>query len=99
MKTLQQNCASVERAHPGYIAMVGPFAVNHTKPDFAKAYKAECVRAHREQKKVCPKARIVMHGTQAWVIRKKPLELDNETRTRRLFSGDLGIWAGRMMKA
>lgn len=80
MRTIQQNGASVAREHPGYIAIAGPFAVQHPKEEFAKKYQDQAVSAYREQKKICPKARIVMHGTQAWVIRKKPLITRRQTR-------------------
>lgn len=95
-RLIQQNGASVGRANPGFIAISGPYAVNHPKLEFSKAYKAECVRALREQQAICPKARIVMHGAQAWVIRKKPRILDNGKHQREFASGNLGICAGRM---
>jgi len=97
MRTIQQNGASVARENPGYIAIAGPFAVQHPKEEFAKKYQDQAVSAYREQRKICPKARIVMHGTQAWVIRKKPLELDNGKRHKLVVSGNLGVVAGRML--
>ena len=95
MKTIQQNGASVARDHPGFIAIAGPFAVQHPKEEFAKKYQDQAVSAYREQKKICPKARIVMHGTQAWVIRKKPLIVDASTKAKTFTSGNLGIKGGR----
>lgn len=97
MRTIQQNGASVARENPGYITIAGPFAVQHPKEEFAKKYQDQAVSAYREQKKICTKARIVMHGTQARVIRKKPLELDNGKRHKLVVSGNLGVVAGRML--
>ncbi len=95
MKTIQQNAAAVESKHKGYIAVAGPYAVNHTKKEFADAYKAECVRSWRDQKKLCPNARIVMHGSQAWIIRKLPMVSETIQKTRIVASGNLGIKGGR----
>jgi len=98
MKTIQQNGASVAREHPGFIAIAGPFAVQHTKEEFAKKYQDQAVGAYREQRKICRAACIVMHGTQAWVIRKKPLTVDATTKAATFTSGKLGIFAGRMAR-
>lgn len=95
MRTIQQNGASVARLHPGYIAIAGPFAVQHPKEEFSKKYQQEAVRSYREQRKLCPKAKIVMHGTQAWVIRKKPLITEAADKMKTFHSGSYGIKAGK----
>lgn len=95
MRTIQQNGASVARENPGYIAIAGPFAVQHPKEEFAKKYQDQAVSAYREQKNICPKARIVMHGTQAWVIRKKPLITEAADKMKTFHSGSYGIKAGK----
>lgn len=92
---IQQNAAAVEAKHKGYVAVAGPYAVNHTKREFAKAYKAECVRSFRDQQRACPKARIIMHGSQAWIIRKLPMVVDATTKAKTFTSGKLGIKGGR----
>jgi hypothetical protein len=51
-----------------------------------------------DQRKLCPHARKVDHYGKTWIIRKLPLELDNGKRNKRIVSGDLGIWGGRMAK-
>ncbi len=94
-KYIQQNAAAVEASHKGYIAVAGPYVVNHQTKAVAKSERATCVRSHRDQKAACPKARIVMHGSQAWIIRKLPMVSETIQKTRIVASGDLGIKGGR----
>lgn len=89
-----QNAADVEAANPGLVAVAGPFAVNSTVADAAKHEKAVCVRAYRDQLQACPKAKIVMHGSRAWIVRKKPL-VKHEKNQNVKFGSNLGIKAGR----
>ena len=69
----QQNFAHVESLHPGWTAVAGPYQVNHTTPFVQRRERAQCVRAQREQDKHGHKAKIVMSGGKAWVIRQADL--------------------------
>lgn len=46
-----------------------------------------------------PHAKIIRHGSKAWIVRKKPLELDNGKRNKELVSSNLGIYALGMRSA
>jgi len=83
--------AAVIRHYPGMRAIAGPFGVNSTFPEIAKHEKACCIRAFREQQRT-HEAKIIMHGSFAWVIRSaKNWKLD----TAEKFRGKTGIKAGR----
>lgn len=92
-----QNANAVEKLHPGFTAVAGPYNVNHQDKGVAKSEKATCVRSWRDQKKKCAKARIVSHGPMAWIIRKAPMEL--YSIAPEIVSGKLGIKGGRAFGA
>ena len=91
-----QSAEHVEARFPGMTAVAGPYGVNFIDKDLRKHERALCVRSFRDQQKVCPKSKVVMHGPKAWIIRKKPLELDNGKRNKQNVAGNFGIYAGRM---
>jgi hypothetical protein len=93
MKTTK-NVEAVEAANPGLVAVAGPFAVNLKELALARYEKALCVRSYRDQRAACPRAKIVMHGKYAWVVRKKPL-VKHEKNQHIKFASKLGIKAGR----
>ena len=88
-----QNAEHVEARFPGFHAVAGPYGINFIDLNLRKHERALCVRSHRDQVKACPHAKVVMHGPKAWIIRKKPLELWDATKT--FTSGSLGIKAGK----
>jgi len=94
-----QNGDAVEALHPGYVAVAGPYGVNLKDKVSRISERASCVRSFRDQQRACPYTKIVMHGNKAWIIRKKPLELDNGKRNKMLVSSDLGIYALGMRSA
>ena len=98
MRNKLQSFAAVTAANAGFHAVAGPFGVDSTSKLTSKSEKAACVRSCRDQQKICPKARIVTHHGKAWVIRVKPLELDNGKRHKLVVSGDLGIATWRPVK-
>ena len=93
-KCTLQNADAVEAANPGLVAVAGPFAVRLKEPALARYEKALCVRAYRDQRNACPRAKIVMHGSHAWVVWKKPL-VKHEKNQHVKFASKLGIKAGR----
>ena len=97
MRNKLQSFAAVTAANAGFHAVAGPFGVDSPSKLTRISEQASCVRSYRSQKAICPKARIVLHHGKAWVIRKKPLELDNGKRHKQVVSGQLGICAGRML--
>ena len=97
MRNKLQSFSAVTAANAGFHAVAGPFGVDSTSKLTSKSEKAACVRSCRDQQKICPKARIVLHHGKAWIIRKKPLELDNGKRQKLINAGNLGIVAGRML--
>lgn len=98
MRTKLQSFAAVTAANAGFHAVAGPFGVDSTSKLTSKSEKAACVRSYRNQKALCPKARIVLHHGKAWIIRKLPLELDNGKRNKQNVAGDLGIATWRTDK-
>lgn len=92
--SILQNAADVEAANPGLVAVAGPFAVKTNEAALARHEKALCVRAYRDQLQACSKAKIVMHGSRAWIVRKKPL-VKHEKNQNVKFGSNLGIKAGR----
>lgn len=69
MSTSSASPAAVEAANPGMRAVAGPFGVCNTSAAVKKAERAACVRAHRDQVSHGVKAKIVMDGRMAWVLR------------------------------
>lgn len=98
MRNKLQSFAAVTAANAGFHAVAGPFAVDSASNLTRTSEQASCVRSYRSQKAICPKARIVLHHGKAWIIRKKPLELDNGKRHKLVVSGDLGIATWRPVK-
>lgn len=92
---IPQNAEAVEAKHPGYTAVAGPYGVNLKDPEMRKHERALCARTCRAQQKACPHARIVFQGAKAWIIRKKPLELDEGKNHKAMRAGSFGIKAGR----
>jgi hypothetical protein len=98
MRNKLQSFASVTAANAGFHAVAGPYD-EHSPSDRIKARDtAFCESSLADQRKLCPHARKVDHYGKTWIIRKLPLELDNGKRNKRIVSGDLGIWGGRMAK-
>jgi hypothetical protein len=96
MRNKLQSFAAVTAANAGFTAVAGPFGVDSPSDATRTSEKAACVRSYRNQKGICPKARIVLHHGKAWIIRKLPLELDNGRRNKQNVAGNFGICAGRM---
>jgi len=93
-----QSAENVEARFPGFTCVAGPYGVNFIDKALCRHERALCVRSFRDQQKACPHAKLVMHGPKAWIIRKKPLELDNGKRHKLVVSGDLGIATWRPVK-
>lgn len=82
----------IEKHYPGMRAIAGPFGVNSTFTEIAKIEKASCVRSLRDQKRADSTAKIIMHGSFAWVIRSiEGWKYDDAEK----FRGKTGIKAGR----
>lgn len=94
-----QNAEAVEALHPGFFAIAGPYGAYLKDKASRISERASCVRSLRDQKKACPHAKIIRHGSKAWIVRKKPLELDNGKRNKELVSSNLGIYALGMRSA
>ena len=93
MKFKLQSFTAVSAANAGFHAVAGPYDVN--SPSRKTKAREEAYRdgALEDQKKVCPHAKIVDHYGKAWIIRKKPFELDNGKRNKELVSSNLGVYA------
>lgn len=90
-----QSAEHVEARFPGMTAVAGPYGVNFIDKDLRKHERALCVRSFRDQQKVCPKSKVVMHGPKAWIIRKKPLITEAADKMKTFHSGSYGIKAGK----
>lgn len=90
-------CNAVDKNHPGYFAVAGPFNVSHKGESARKAEKAACVRTHRDQFALDPAAKVVMCGREAWVIRKLPLIANTKNSGDEVRGMSLGIKGGRAL--
>lgn len=90
-----KNAEVISRAHPGFFAVAGPYAINSQIPAIAREERKYCGRAKLDQQQLCPHAQCVTIGSKAWIIRKTPLISETVQRTRIEKSGELGIKGGR----
>lgn len=88
--------ARIEAQHPGMKVIAGPYAYKSTLPRVAKHERATAVRELRQQQRRDPKAKLVTVGRHAWILRSaEGWKADHDSD---IFTGDLGIKAGRGAK-
>jgi hypothetical protein len=87
----------VEALQPGMMVISGPYAVNSRTPGIATSEKAYAVRELKQQRLTDPKAKLVVVGRFAWVLRTA--EGWKKDRSSEAFKSDHGIKAWRGAKA
>lgn len=87
--------ARIEAQHPGMMIIAGPYAHMSTLPKLAKSERASAVRELRQQKSSDPKAKLIIVGRHAWVLRRAD---GWKYDSARKFQSTLGIRAGRGAK-
>ena len=98
MRNKLQSFSAVTAANAGFHAVAGPYDVNSPSKKTQARDKGYRDASLLDQRKACPHAKIVDHYGMDWIVRVKPLELDNSKRHKLLVSGDLGIATWRPVK-
>lgn len=93
MKNKLQSFAAVTAANAGFHAVAGPYDVNSPSNKTQSRDKGYRDASLADQRKVCPHAKIVDHYGMSWIVRVKPLELDNGKRNKQYVAGNLGVCA------
>ena len=95
MRNKLQSFAAVTAANAGFHAVAGPYDVHSPSDKKRAAQKLYCDNALNDQRGLCPHAKIVDHYGMSWIVRVKPLELDNGKRNKQNVEGNLGVCAWR----
>jgi len=95
MKNKLQSFSAVTAANAGYHAVAGPYDTNSPSDRIKARDTGYCESSLADQLKVCPHAKIVDYYGMSWIVRVKPLELDNGKRNKQYVAGNLGVKGGR----